>query len=156
MLEIKESIEIVESVEVNFTCVCCKQTELTEAIQFKTTGKLLLFVTIPWVTREVSLKCVHCNATHRTVSKIEDLSRLSTDQLSSRFKIRIGFIEKFLVISGWLLFFTGPIGLALFVGARITIPLAAVGWRRATFAGLIITGITTALGCIAMVIGALS
>lgn len=133
-----EDRQLVGTADVQFNCPTCDTTNLVDALRFKTVDRWL--GTIPcWVTYETAIKCPGCDATFRSGADLEELALLSPEQISTRFKLRIGLVEKFLVITGWLLVYTGPLSLALFVYAWFTVPKATRGWRRAVKIGVAVS-----------------
>lgn len=143
-MKIEEERRLVGSAEIQFVCPGCKSASQTDALRFETRDKLLGLITI-WKTYETAVKCPQCEATCRTTTDLDALTRLSPEELASRFRVRIGFVEKFLVVVGCLLFFAVPVSFAMFIAAWFMVPKAAKGWRRATVIGLFVTAILTVL-----------
>ena len=135
MLHVDEERSVVSSAELLFTCSSCGNSNETDAVEFRTVNKLYGLVKV-WVTSETALKCPSCNATFRCSETPDDLTQLSAEQLSNRFRLRIGLVEKFLVIAGWLVVWTGPVSLILFLVAFFIIPKAVKGWRLASLLGI--------------------
>ncbi len=135
MVHISELRQIVGTMELNFRCSRCVATNTVDALRFKTINKLYGIIPV-WVVHETAVKCPGCDATFRMSADLESLSKMSEDEISRRFKLRIGLVAKFLVIAGWLLIVTGPIALPLFVAAWFMVPKATGGWRLATTIGL--------------------
>jgi len=140
LFEVSEDRQLIGSTELQFKCASCDQKNAVDALRFKTINKWIGLITI-WVTHETAVKCPDCLATFRSQATLEELSQLSTDQIGARFRLRIGFIEKFLVIAAWLFVFIAPVSFAMFLGAWFIVPQATRGWRRATLVGLWITAI---------------
>ena len=141
---ISEERNVVGTAELQFRCSVCNGTNVLDALRFKTTNKLLYAIPI-WVAYETAVKCPDCDATFRTSTGLEPLQSLSEDQIAGHLKLRIGLVEKFLVIIGWLLIITGPVALVLFIAAWFTVPKATRGWRLATAIGLIVSTLWTAV-----------
>jgi len=133
---VTEQTDLVGSTELSFRCTACDETHLLDALRFKTVDRLLHIVPI-WITHETVLKCPGCDATYRSGVELELLQTLSEDQIAGHFKLRVGLVEKFLVIFGWLIIVTGPVSLFLFVVAWFVVPKAARGWRRAALIGML-------------------
>ena len=142
MFHAHDERSVVDSCELEFTCEKCHETTSSDAYQFKTVSKAYGFIPI-WVSHETALKCLNCGVTFRTKIAPSELVHLSSEQLASSFHIRIGFIEKFLVVTGWLFFFTGPVSLIMFLVAYFKLQKAAAGWRRASAIGILISSIFT-------------
>lgn len=147
---ISEERKVVGTAELEFQCSVCYGVNDVDALRFKTTNKLLHAVPI-WVAYETAVKCPDCDATFRTSTDLESLQSLSEDEIAGHFKLRIGLVEKFLVIIGWLLIITGPVALVLFIAAWFTVPKATRGWRLATAIGLIVSTLWTAI-CVIMIV----
>ena len=136
MYSLTEEREIVDAAEIEFRCGSCLETNLTDVFRFKTVDKYLGIIPI-WTTLETTLKCQACDATFRTKTDTDALRNMSLDQLSAQFRLRIELVEKFLVVAGWLLFFTGPVAIVLFLIAWLRLPKASNRWRSATRYGFI-------------------
>jgi len=139
---ISEERKVVGTSELRFGCSACDGVNVVDALRFKTVNKLLYAIPI-WVVYETAVKCPNCDATFRTSTDLKSLQSLSEDQIAGHFKLRIGLVEKFLVIFGWLLIISGPVALVLFIVAWFTVPKATRGWRKATYVGLIVSSIWT-------------
>jgi len=126
----------------------------TDALRIKTTDKMYGLITV-WVTNETVIKCPSCGATQRSVRPLEDFKGLSPSQIGQMFNVRIGFVERFLVLVGWLLFCIGPLSLIMFLIAWFKIPTASRGWSRSAFIGVIVSGSICLFLTIALVIDAL-
>lgn len=136
MYNLTEEREIVDTVELEFRCRSCSETNLTDVLRIKTVDKLLGVIPI-WVTSESTLKCPACETTFRTKTDTEALRNMSLDQISDQFNLRIGLVEKFLVVAGWFLFYTGPIAVVLFLIAWFKLPKVPNRWRSAAKFGFI-------------------
>lgn len=152
MPNVDEERTVVSTAEIVFTCSSCKTANETDAFRFRTVNKLYGLVTV-WVTHETTVKCPACDATYRCSDTPEDLVQMSSEQLSSRFRLRIGFVEKFLVLAGWLLVCFGPLSLVLFLVAIYQIPKAVKGWRRASLIGAGLSAITTIIMILSVAFG---
>lgn len=139
-MHVHEERKLVGSAELSFTCPSCKATNQTDALQFETVDKYLGLITL-WKTKETAVKCPACEATCRTNIGLEKLTTMSTGELASQFRIRIGLVEKFLVIAAWVLFIALPLSLPMFIIAWFIIPKAASGWRLAAKIGMIASGL---------------
>ena len=133
---VSEEREVVGSSELTMTCISCSETNLTDVFRFKTIDRWLGIIPI-WITHETVAKCTNCDATVRSDADLDELLQLSPEQLGNRFRVRIGFVEKFLVVAGWALIFTGPVSFALFFAAYFMVPRASASWRKSTIIGLI-------------------
>jgi hypothetical protein len=143
-MQIHEERRLIGNAEIQFDCPSCDKSSATDALRFETRDKFLGLVTV-WKTYETAVKCPQCEATCRTTTDLDELLSLRPEERASRFRVRIGLVEKFLVIVGWLFFFVGPVSLALFIAAWIMVPKAAKGWRRATMIGLPVSVVFTLL-----------
>ena len=152
MLDITEESEVEGSTEIEFQCQSCDQSNVVDALGVKTTNKLLGTIPI-WVTRETAVKCPDCEATFSTRTRFNELDDLSTDDLAGLFKLRIGLVEKFLVIAGWLVIVMGPVALGLFIAAWFFVPKSTKGWRRATNIGLVVSTIISIIMIAAVISG---
>ena len=133
---VSEEREVVGSSELTMTCISCSETNLTDVFRFKTVDRWLGIIPI-WITHETVAKCPNCDATVRSSADLDELLHLSPEQLGNRFRVRIGFVEKFLVVAAWALVFTGPISFVLFLAAYFMVPKASILWRKLTIIGLI-------------------
>jgi hypothetical protein len=143
-VHISEERQVVGSLEVNYRCPSCQAVQQTDAFRFKTVDKLYGLIPI-WVVSETIVKCPSCYATQSSSAALEGLSVLTPDQLGLRFRVRVGLIEKFLMVAGWLLIIITPFSLALFIMAWLRFPKAARGWRGATLAGIVVAIIISAI-----------
>lgn len=143
MVSIQEERKLVGSSEVNFHCSTCESTNVTDALRFKTTDKLWGFLTV-WKTSETDVKCPNCGTTHRTFATLEELEGLTPEQLGQRFRVRVGLVEKFLVVGGIVLSCSGPVSLAMLgIAYFFLLPKAAKGWRKAAILGAILPMLIT-------------
>ncbi|TWT92340.1 hypothetical protein [Stieleria varia] len=126
---------LVGSAEVTLCCPKCNECNETDAFRFRTRDKLYGLIAI-WVTHETVLRCPVCEATFRCSTPPEELATLTPDQLASILKLRVGFVDKFLVIAGWMVVCAGPVSLILFLVAFFRLPRAAAGWRLGALLGI--------------------
>ena len=133
---VSEEREVVGSSELTMTCISCFETNLTDVFRLKTVVRWLGIAPI-WITHETVAKCPHCDATVRSSADLDELLHLSPEQLGNRFCVRIGLVEKFLVVAAWALIFTGPVSSALFLAAYFMVPKASIAWRKSIVIGLI-------------------
>ena len=119
-----EDREVVDAAEVTIRCLACNDSCTTDVFRFKTVDKWLGLLPV-WITYETVAKCPSCDATIRSSWEIEDLIGLTPDEIGEKFNVRIGFVEKFLVVAGWALVITGPVAFVLFLIARLMIPKAS-------------------------------
>ena len=152
MPHVDEERAVVSGAEIVFTCSSCNTANETDAFRFRTVNTLYGLLTV-WVTYETTVKCPACNATFRCSDEPADLALMSTQQLSNRFRLRIGFVEKFLVLAGWLLVCSGPVSLVMFLVALYQIPKAVRGWRLAAMIGSCLSAIMTAIMIFSVVFG---
>ena len=136
MLSIAQSREVIETVEITLQCSHCQSTNQTDALRVKTVDRLYGLIPV-WATYETVVKCPGCGTTFTSQSGVDALQRLTADELAKDFRIRVGFVQKFLVTIAWLLFWLFPISAILFLIAYFLIPKTALRWRRATTTGLI-------------------
>ena len=147
---IQEERTLIGTAEIEFQCPACGNTNQVDALRFKATDKLLGLFTL-WVTHETAAKCPDCNATFRSANSLEQLAELSTEETSSRFRLRIGLVEKFLVIAGWILLCSGPVSLVLFLVAMFMVPPAVKSWKRAAVIGVVASSILTLIGLMGII-----
>ncbi len=152
MLHAHDERSVVASCTLEFKCQKCNESSETDAFRFRTVGKLYGFIPV-WVTHETALQCPSCNTTFRTKLAPSDLLALPQEQLARSFRVRIGFVEKFLVIAGWLVVFVGPVSLIMFLVAYFRISTAAAGWRRASAIGIGVSGVVTSLMALSIILG---
>ncbi len=131
-----EEREVVGSAELTMTCASCAETSLTDVFRFKTVDKWLGIVPV-WVTQETVAKCPNCDATVRSATRLDELLELLPHQVGDRFHVRVGFVEKFLVVAAWALIITGPVSFILFLISAFCVPKASAGWRKSIKIGLI-------------------
>ncbi len=155
MHSVSESRSVIDSAEVNLFCSVCENTIETDALRIKTIDKMYGLITV-WVTNETVIKCPSCGTTQRSSRPLEELRGLTPDQMGELFNVRIGFVERFLVVAGWLFFWTGPVGLVMLLIAWSKIPTASRGWSRFAFIGVIVTGSICLFLTIALVVNALA
>lgn len=148
---ISEDRQLTRDAGFRFQCPSCDSKNLVDALRFKTTNKWLGFITI-WVTYETALKCLECLATFRSAIDLDELTQLTPDQASGRFRLGIGLVEKFLVLVGWLLIVVGPLSFILFVAAWFMVPRATRGWRRAAVVGLAVSAMITSVTIMAVIL----
>ena len=98
MQSISEERELVGSSELEFHCRCCDATSILDALRFKTINKYLGLIKV-WVTYETAVKCPECGATFRSSTELNVLEVMSVEEASRDFRLRIGLVEKFLVIA---------------------------------------------------------
>ena len=142
MQYVTEERNLVGAAELEFHCNQCGSENQLDGLRFKTVDRLFGLIPI-WFTYETAIKCPDCDATFRTSIDLPALQQLPPEELSACFKLRIGLVEKFLVIAGWLLIISGPVALGLFIAAWFMVPKATTGWRMATNIGLVLTGLIT-------------
>jgi len=135
-----EQREVVGDAELTICCKACATSGRTDVFRFKTVDRWLGLVPV-WVTYETVAKCPNCDATVRCNWEIEELLGLSPEELGDKFNVRIGFVEKFLVVAGWALVVTGPVAFLLFLIARFRVPKASLPWRKSTKIGMIVSAL---------------
>ena len=140
ILSLTEQRKVIGEAELTFCCKTCATSNRTDVFRFKTVDKWLGLVPV-WVTYETVAKCPKCDATVRSNYEIEELLGLSPEEMGDKFNVRIGFVEKFLVIAGWALIITGPVAFLLFLIARFMVPKAASPWRKSTNIGMIVSAL---------------
>ena len=69
----------------------------------------------------------------------------ASEEFATNFRLKVGFVEKFLVICAWLVVCAAPVTLFMFIAAYVKIQPAAVGWRRASLVGMVVSGLFTIL-----------
>ena len=153
MPSIHETRELISIAEIEFQCSRCQAVGETDALTFKTIDKLYGLMTV-WVTYETVLKCAECDATYTTSVHPDKLCRLTPEEISRQFKVRVGLVEKFLVVAGWITLLAPPLSLILFFVARFMVPTAATRWRKAANIGVILSGMLLMMFVIMMTIGA--
>lgn len=151
MNSVKQSCAVIDSAEVSLFCSVCEQSIETDALRIKTTDKMYGLITV-WVTHETVIKCPLCGTTQRSSRPLEDLKGLTPDQMGQIFSVRIGFVERFLVVAGWLFFWTGPVSLVMLLIAWFKIPAASRGWSRSALIGMIVSGSLCLFLAIALVV----
>ena len=144
MVHAHDETSVVESREIEFSCPVCGETNLVDVFRFKTVSKLYGFLTA-WVAYETSLKCSNCMSTFRSKRSPVELAEFTSEETARSFRIKVGFVEKFLVICGWLVVCAAPVTLFMFIAAYFKLQPAAVGWRRASIAGMVVSGVFTIL-----------
>lgn len=128
------------------------RTNVADVFRFMTVSKLYGFVPV-WWTYETSLMCIDCSATFKTRRTPEELAEFPPEDIARNFCLRVGFVDKFLVVFGWLFFYIGFISLGMFIAAYFKLQPAARGWRRAALIGIVVSGIFTALFFAAIIFG---
>ena len=137
---------VVGTCAVTFKCPKCQEANEVDVFRFETVSELTVYGTLPeTVCYESTLKCPNCEVTFRTNLSLNALQKLSPDKLSDQFRVRIGFIEKFFVIAGWVVVCVGPVALLVFIVAICMVPRAASGWRVASVLGAIVSLLSTLL-----------
>ena len=139
MHSVSESRAVIDSAEVSLFCSVCAHSVETDALRIKTTDKMYGLITV-WITHETVIKCPSCGTTQRSSRPLEDLKGLTPDQMGQFFNVRIGFVERFLVVAGWLFFWTGPVSLVMLLIAWFKIPAASRGWSRSALIGVMVAG----------------
>ncbi|QDV25938.1 hypothetical protein Q31a_43070 [Aureliella helgolandensis] len=144
MVSIVQSREVIDTAEIALQCSHCQSTNQTDALRVRTVDKLYGLIPV-WVTQETVVKCPGCGTIFTTQAGVDELQLLSADAITKEFRIRVGFVQKFLVTIAWLLFWLFPISTILFLIARFLVPKTALRWRRATTTGLIASVISPIL-----------
>ncbi len=153
-MEIQQTKTLVDSAEVEFLCSTCNQTSVTDALKFKIVDKYFGLVPV-WVSHETVMKCPICLTSQHTSIPLDQLCRLSPEEIGKSFRVRLGLIPKFLVVAGWFMLCFPPIALGMLTGAWFFIPKASKGWSRGAMVGIIVSGLGTAVFAVFATIGAL-